>query len=114
MEPSGLMTKAYERDAAFGLATRAVHAGQEPEPLAGAVTMPIFQTSTYVQQGIGQNKGFDYARTINPTRQALERNIAALEGGKHGFAFSSGMGAEHTVLRLLWAGDHVVCGGDVY
>ena len=108
------MTKAYQKDAEFGLATRAVHAGQEPEPLAGAVTMPIFQTSTYVQQGIGQNKGYDYARTINPTRQALERNIAALEGGKHGFAFSSGMGAEHTVLTLLSAGDHVVCGENVY
>ena len=108
------MTKAYQKDAEFGLATRAVHAGQEPEPLAGAVTMPIFQTSTYVQQGIGKNKGFDYARTINPTRQALERNIAALEGGKHGFAFSSGMGAEHTVLTLLSAGDHVVCGENVY
>jgi cystathionine beta-lyase/cystathionine gamma-synthase len=108
------VTKAWQKDADFGLATRAVHAGQEPEPLAGAVTMPIFQTSTYVQQGIGQNKGFDYARTINPTRQALERNIAALEGGKHGFAFSSGMGAEHTVLTLLSSGDHVVCGENVY
>lgn len=108
------MTRAYEKDAAFGLATRAVHAGQEPEPLAGAVTMPIFQTSTYVQEAIGKNKGFDYARTINPTRQALERNVAALEGGTHGFAFSSGMGAIHTVLTLLSAGDHVVCGENVY
>ena len=108
------MTRAWQKDTDFGLATRAVHAGQEPEPLAGAVTMPIFQTSTYVQEGIGKNKGFDYARTINPTRQALERNIAALEGGKHGFAFSSGMGAEHTVLTLLSAGDHVVCGENVY
>ena len=108
------MTKAFERDAAFGLATRAVHAGQDPEPLAGAVTMPIFQTSTYVQEAIGRNKGFDYARTINPTRQALERNVAALEGAKHGFAFSSGMGAEHTVLTLLSAGDHVICGENVY
>ena len=109
-----VMTKAYDRDAAFGLATRAVHAGQEPEPLAGAVTMPIFQTSTYVQEGIGKNKGYDYARTINPTRQALERCVAALEGARHGFAFSSGMGAEHTILTLMSAGDHVICGENVY
>jgi cystathionine beta-lyase/cystathionine gamma-synthase len=108
------VTKALERDAAFSLATQAVHAGQDPEPLAGAVTMPIFQTSTYVQQAIGQNKGYDYARTINPTRQALERNVAALEGGKHGFAFGSGMGAIHTVLTMLSSGDHVVCGENVY
>jgi len=108
------VTKAIESDAAFGLSTRAVHAGQVPEPLAGAVTMPIFQTSTYVQEGIGKNKGYDYARTINPTRQALERNVASLEGGRHGFAFSSGMGGIHTVLTLLSAGDHVVCGENVY
>jgi cystathionine beta-lyase/cystathionine gamma-synthase len=108
------VTRAYDKDRDFGLATRAVHAGQEPEPLAGAVTMPIFQTSTYVQEAIGKNKGFDYARTINPTRQALERNVAALEGARHGFAFSSGMGAEHTVLTLLSSGDHVVCGENVY
>jgi len=108
------VTKAREQDARFGLATRAVHAGQEPEPLAGAVTIPIFQTSTYVQEAIGKNKGFDYARTVNPTRQALERNVASLEGGKHGFAFSSGMGGIHTVLTLLSAGDHVVCGENVY
>ena len=108
------MTRAADKDAAFGLATRAVHAGQDPEPLAGAVTMPIFQTSTYVQEAIGKNKGYDYARTINPTRQALERNVAALEGGRHGFAFGSGMGGIHTVLTLLSAGDHVVCGENVY
>jgi len=108
------VTKAREQDAAFGLATRAVHAGQEPEPLAGAVTMPIFQTSTYVQEAIGKNKGYDYARTVNPTRQALERNVASLEGGRHGFAFGSGMGGIHTVLTLLSAGDHVVCGENVY
>src|SRR5205085_7981836 len=77
-------------------------------------TMPIFQTSTYVQEAIGKNKGFDYARTVNPTRQALERNVAALEGARHGFAFSSGMGAGHTVLTLLSSGDHVICGENVY
>jgi cystathionine beta-lyase/cystathionine gamma-synthase len=108
------MTRAADKDKELGLATRAVHAGQEPEPLAGAVTFPIFQTSTYVQEAIGKNKGYDYARTINPTRQALERNVAALEGGRHGFAFASGMGGIHTVLTLLSAGDHVVCGENVY
>ncbi|MEK6768829.1 MAG: PLP-dependent aspartate aminotransferase family protein, partial [Gemmatimonadota bacterium] len=108
------MTRIADRDLTFGIATRAVHAGQEPEPLAGSVTMPIFQTSTYVQEGIGKNKGYDYARTVNPTRQALERNVAALEGGTHGLAFGSGMGAIHGVLTLLSAGDHVVCGENVY
>jgi cystathionine beta-lyase/cystathionine gamma-synthase len=108
------MTRISDGDIGRGLSTRAVHAGQEPEPLAGSVTTPIFQTSTYVQEGIGRHKGYDYARTVNPTRQALERNVAALEGGTHGFAFSSGMGAIHAVLTLLSAGDHVVCGENVY
>ena len=108
------MTRAADRDFTGGPATRAVHAGQVPEPLAGAVTLPIYQTSTYVQEGLGQHKGYDYARTVNPTRQALERNVASLEGGTHAFAFSSGMGAIHTVLTLLSAGDHVVCGENVY
>lgn len=108
------MTRAIDRDHLYGLATRVVHAGQEPEPLAGAVTTPIFQTSTYVQEALGRNKGFEYARTSNPTRQALERNVAALEGGVHGFAFGSGMGAIHATLTLLSAGDHVVCGENVY
>lgn len=108
------MTRAIDRDHLHSLATRAVHAGQEPEPLAGAVTTPIFQTSTYVQEALGRNKGFEYARTSNPTRQALERNVAALEGGMHGFAFGSGMGAIHATLTLLSAGDHVVSGENVY
>jgi cystathionine beta-lyase/cystathionine gamma-synthase len=108
------MTRISDGDLGRGLSTRAVHAGQEPEPLAGSVTTPIFQTSTYVQESIGRHKGYDYARTVNPTRQALERNVAALEGGTHGFAFSSGMGAIHGVLTLLSAGDHVVCGENVY
>ena len=107
------MTKITRQDK-HGLATRAIHAGQEPEPLAGAVTIPIFQTSTYVQEELGKNKGYDYARTVNPTRQALERNVASLEGATHGFAFGSGMGAIHCVLTLLSAGDHVVCGENVY
>jgi len=108
------VTHITDADAAHRLATRAIHAGQEPDPLAGAVTFPIFQTSTYVQQGIGRNKGYEYARTSNPTRQALERNVAALEGGTHGFAFASGMAAVDSLLKLLSAGDHVVCGENVY
>jgi len=108
------VTRAADRDFHGGPATRAVHAGQVPEPLAGAVTIPIYQTSTYVQDGLGQHTGYDYARTVNPTRQALERNVASLEGGAHGFAFGSGMGGIHAVLTLLSAGDHVVCGENVY
>ena len=108
------MTRITDRDLTHGLATRSIHAGQQPDPLAGAVTFPIFQTSTYVQEGIGKNKGYEYARTSNPTRQALERNVAALEGGTHGFAFASGMAAVDAVLKLLSAGDHVVCGENVY
>lgn len=108
------VTRTADRDRAHGLSTRAIHAGQSLEPLAGAVTFPIFQTSTYVQEGLGRHKGFEYARTSNPTRQALERNVAALEGGTHGFAFASGMAAVDAVLTLLSAGDHVVCGENVY
>jgi cystathionine beta-lyase/cystathionine gamma-synthase len=108
------VTRITDRDLSHGLATRAIHAGQQPDPLAGAVTFPIFQTSTYVQDGIGKNKGYEYARTSNPTRQALERNVAALEGGTHGLAFASGMAAVDAVLTLLSTGDHVVCGENVY
>src|SRR2546430_6882849 len=75
---------------------------------------PIYQTSTYVQQGLGKHKGYEYARTSNPTREALERNIAALEGGRHGFAFASGLAAVDAVLKLLSQGDHVVSGENVY
>jgi len=108
------VTRITDGDGAHRLATRAIHAGQAPDPLAGAVTFPIFQTSTYVQDGLGRHKGYEYARTSNPTRQALERNVAALEGGTHGFAFASGMAAVDAVLTLLSAGDHVVCGENVY
>ncbi len=103
---------AHDRDRRF--ATRAVHAGQVPEPLSGAVMTPIYQTSTYVQPKLGQHKGYEYARTQNPTREALERNVASLEGGEHGFAFGSGLAALDTVLKLLQSGDHVVCGDNVY
>ena len=94
--------------------TKAIHAGQEPEQVTGAVNVPIFQTSTYAQQGIGKHKGWEYSRTHNPTRAALESCIAALEGGTHGFAFSSGMAALDAVSRLLSPGDHVVAGDDMY
>src|SRR3989449_157391 len=108
------MTEVLKDALARRFATRAVHAGQVPDPLAGAVMTPIYQTSTYIQDGLGRNKGYEYARTRNPTREALERNVAALEGGRHGFAFGSGLAAVDTVLKLLSAGDHVVCGENVY
>ncbi|HEX5387735.1 MAG TPA: PLP-dependent aspartate aminotransferase family protein [Gemmatimonadales bacterium] len=101
-------------DDARGFATRAIHAGQTPDPLAGAAMPPIYQTSTYVQQGIGRNKGYEYGRTQNPTREALERNVASLEGGEFGFAFASGLAALDAVLKLLKAGDHVVSGESIY
>jgi cystathionine gamma-lyase/cystathionine beta-lyase/cystathionine gamma-lyase/homocysteine desulfhydrase len=98
----------------MGIATDCIHAGQEPEEVTGAVTVPIFQTSTYVQPELGRHKGFEYARTQNPTRAALERNLAALEKGRHGHCFASGMAAIDTVMKLLSAGDHVVTGEDMY
>lgn len=108
------MTRAYDDDlhAAFG--TKAIHAGQRPEPLAGAIMTPVYLTSTYVQDGLGVNKGYEYARGRNPTREALERNVAALEGARHGFAFSSGMGCLDSLMKLYRAGDHIVCGENVY
>jgi len=108
------MTQILPHDLEAGLGTRAVHAGQVPEPLSGAVMTPIYQTSTYIQQGIGKHKGYEYARTDNPTRQALERNVAALEGGTHGFAYGSGLAALDAVLKVLKSGDHVVCGENLY
>ncbi len=97
-----------------GFSTKAIHAGQEPEQVTGAVNVPIFQTSTYAQQGIGLHKGFEYARTQNPTRSALEECIAALEGGVRGFAFASGLAAIDAVMRLLQPHDHIVVGDDMY
>ena len=108
------MTQVSGEDLVRRFATRAVHAGNIPDPLAGAVMAPIYQTSTYVQEALGQHKGYEYARTRNPTREALERNVAALEGGRHGFAFASGLAALDSLLKLLSAGDHVVCGENVY
>ncbi|MET0561004.1 MAG: cystathionine gamma-synthase [Gaiellaceae bacterium] len=94
--------------------TRAIHEGQEPDPATGAITTPIYQTSTYVQEAVGVHKGYDYARVGNPTRTALQECIASLEGAAHGRAFSSGLGAATTLMHLLSPGDHVVAVNDVY
>ena len=96
------------------LETLAIHAGMPPEPTTGAITPPVFMTSTYVQDGPGGHKGYEYSRTHNPTRQALEANIAALEGGRFGVAFASGCAATTTILHTLSAGDHFVAGDDLY
>ena len=94
--------------------TLAIHAGQEPEATTGAVMTPIFQSSTYAQESVGKHKGYEYSRTGNPTRTALEANLAALEGAEYGLAFASGMAATDAVLRMLSPGDHVLAGNDVY
>src|SRR5688572_13456795 len=99
----------------MGFKTDAIHAGQEPDPSTGAVMVPIFQTSTYVQEGIGKHKGYEYARTQNPTRSALEKNVAILEGGVAAYAFASGMAAETAITQmLLKQGDHAICSENVY
>ena len=98
----------------MGFSTDAIHAGQKPDPTTGAVMVPIYQTSTYVQEGLGKHKGYEYARTQNPTREALEKNIAVLEKGKHGICYSSGLGAIHTLLLCLREGDHVLLGDNLY
>jgi cystathionine gamma-lyase len=95
-------------------ATKAIHAGQEPDPATGATIVPIYQTSTYTQHRVGEHKGFDYSRTINPTRLALERQLASLENADYGTAFASGMAATDAVLSLLSAGDHAVVSDDIY
>lgn len=98
----------------FHVDTLAVHAGVSPDPTTGAVMTPIYQTSTYAQTGINEHKGYDYARTDNPTRSALQAALAALEGGRYGLAFSSGMAAIDTLLRLVAPGERVLCGNDLY
>lgn len=95
-------------------ATRAIHAGQEPDPTTGAINVPIYQTSTYVQEEIGKHKGYEYARTGNPTRTALEACLASLEGAKYGLCFGSGLAATNNVMNLLSQGDHVIVADDVY
>lgn len=98
----------------MGFSTIAIHAGNEPDSATGAVSVPIYQTSTYAQDALGVHKGYEYARTQNPTRSALEKNIAALEGAKFGFAFASGMAAIDAVMKLVKAGDHVIVGDNTY
>ena len=98
----------------MGFSTECIHAGQEPEAVTGSVTYPIFQTSTYVQPKLGEHKGFEYARTGNPTRSVLEANLAALEHGKHAHCFASGMSSIDVVFRMLQSGDHVVAGENLY
>ena len=98
----------------MGFSTDAIHIGQEPDPATGAIIVPIYQTSTFVQEEIGKHKGYEYARTSNPTRAALEKNLAALEGGRYGFAFASGMAAINAIMTLLKTGDHVVAGHNLY
>ena len=94
--------------------TICLHAGQEPDPSTGAIITPIYQTSTYVQEALGRHKGYEYARTQNPTRMALERNLAAIESGKEGFAFASGMAAIGAIATMLKSGDHVVVSDNTY
>src|SRR5882762_9789925 len=98
----------------MGFATTAIHSGQDPDQTTGSVTAPIYQTSTYAQDGLGKNKGYEYARTQNPTRSALEQNLAALEGARFGFAFASGMAAIDATLRLVKAGEHVVVSDNTF
>ena len=108
------MTRIFEEDLKAQFGTRAIHAGQRPDLLSGAIMTPIYTTSTYVQEGLGKNKGYEYARGKNPTREALERNVATLEGGTHGFAYSSGMGATDSIMKLFKSGDHIVAGESSY
>ena len=94
--------------------TRAIHEGQEPDPATGAVTVPIYQTSTFAHEAVGEHKGYDYSRTSNPTRTALQLCLASLEGAEHGVAFSSGLGATTTLMHLVNPGERVVLIADVY
>src|SRR5512138_1525794 len=94
--------------------TICIHAGQQPDPATGAIITPIYQTSTYVQESLGHHKGFEYARTQNPTRLALEQNIAAIEGGKAAYAYASGMAAISAIASMLKAGDHVIVTDNTY
>ncbi len=106
--------RALLTDAKWRFRTRAIRAGQAPDPATGAIMTPVYLTSTFVQDAPGQHKGYDYARSGNPTRTALEANLASLEGGRFGLVFASGLSAEHTVLHLLSAGDHVLASRDLY
>ena len=101
-------------DPKAGFSTRAIHAGNAPDPRTGAVAVPVYQTSTYAQEGFGKHKGYEYARTQNPTREALEENLAVLESGAHGFAYGSGTAATMNLLHLFQSGDHVVASNNMY
>jgi cystathionine beta-lyase/cystathionine gamma-synthase len=107
-------SKGPEQDLRYGFETRAIHAGQDPDPSTGSVIVPIYQTSTYVQEKLGQHKGYEYSRTGNPTRTALEACVASLEEGKYGLAFASGMAAETVIMYLFSPGDHFLVSDDVY
>jgi cystathionine gamma-lyase len=102
------------KDDGLGFATRAVHAGQAPDPSTGAIMTPVYLTSTYVQEYPDKHKGYDYARTVHPTREALQKNLASLEGAAFGLCFGSGMAATSTIIEALSSGDHVICGNDLY
>ena len=105
----------HDTDPRDAFETRAVHAGQEPDELTGAVAPPIYQTSTYAQDGVGRPRhGYEYARTQNPTRERLERAVADLEGGRHGIAFASGSAATAAIAQLAAAGEEILIGDDVY
>jgi cystathionine gamma-lyase len=106
------MPQGYDQTMDFE--TRAIHEGQEPDPATGAITTPIYQTSTYLQEAVGKNKGYDYSRSGNPTRTSLETCLASLESADHGLAFSSGLGATTTIMHLVSPGERVVCVNDVY
>lgn len=113
-EPENIPSEEPESPAGWGFSTKAIHAGQDPESTTGAVTVPVFQTSTFAQDAVGKHSGYEYARTGNPTRTALQTALAALEGARFGVAFASGLAAEDAILRLLEPGDHVVMGNDAY
>ena len=113
-ESANKTTDTQTPEVRYGFETRAIHAGQEPDPTTGSVIVPIYQTSTYVQDALGQHKGYEYSRTGNPTRTALEQCVASLEEGKYGLAFASGMGAETTIMYLFSPGDHFLVSDDVY
>src|SRR3989337_4078605 len=98
----------------MGFSTDAIHAGQQPDPVTGAVITPIYQTSTYAQEELGKHKGYEYGRTHNLTRASMEANVAALEIGKYGIAFASGLAATHALISLVKAGDHIICSDNVY
>ena len=117
MQPTSTLeeetTKSIKKDM-YKFGTRAIHAGQEPDPTTGAIMTPIYQTSTYVQESPGKHKGYAYARGKNPTRVALEKCLASLENAKHGICFSSGQGAEDAIIKLLRPGDEVIATDDIY